>query len=52
MQRTQTLFSTVTTADVNAVWNKPTAAQSQRPLTSIPMLANASVIVLLLLEMT
>jgi hypothetical protein len=51
MQRTQTLFSTVTTADVNAVWNKPTAAQSQQhlPLMSLPANVNAPKIVMIVL---
>jgi hypothetical protein len=41
---TPTSFSTAATADVNAVWSKPTAAQSQKPLTSMKMPANANVI--------
>jgi hypothetical protein len=51
MKRTKTSFLTATTADVNAVWNKPTAAQSQQhlPLMSLPANVNAPKIVMIVL---
>ena len=48
----QISFSTAATADVNAVWSKPTAAKSQQPLTSISIPAFANAIFLPLLART